>query len=54
MNKLIQAILLGIVGLVVITAAGPALTKLVSALVPLVLVLGIVIAVLRVVWHYTR
>lgn len=43
-----------VVGAIAITAATPALTKLTHALVPLVLVVGIVIAVLRAVWFYTR
>lgn len=50
MNRLVQALLLGIVGLAVLAAAGPTLTKLVGALVPLVLVLSIGAAVLRCVW----
>ena len=54
MNKLIQASLLGIVGLVVLTAAGPTLSRLISALVPLVLVVGIVVAVLQLVRYFTR
>lgn len=54
MNKLIQALLLGIVGLVVVAAASPTLTKLVHALVPLVVMAGVVVAVLRVIWAATR
>jgi hypothetical protein len=42
------------VGLVALVAAGPTLVSLAEALVPLVLVVGVVVAVLRVVWFYTR
>jgi len=54
MTKLTSTALLLIVGLGVLAAAAPALARLVHALVPLVLVVGIVVAVLRVVWFYTR
>lgn len=54
MSKLIQALLLGIVGLVALVAAGPTITKTIQAATPLVLVLGVVAAVLRTVWFYTR
>lgn len=50
MNKLSQLVLLGIFGLVVLAASSRALIALAGALIPLVLVLGIVVAVLRVVW----
>ncbi len=42
------------VGLVVLVAAGPIIVCLARALVPLVLVIGVVAAVLRAVWFYTR
>ena len=54
MNKLVEALLLGIVVLVALAAGGPALSRLITALVPLVLVVGIVVAVLQLVWFYTR
>lgn len=54
MSKLIQGLLLAIVGLVVLEAAGPTITRLIQALVPLVLVVGIVVAVLQLVRYYTR
>ena len=54
MNKLIQALLLGIFGLATLVAAGPTLIKLVGVLIPLLLVVGVVVAVLRVVWAATR
>ncbi|HEV3321366.1 MAG TPA: hypothetical protein VG147_04145 [Solirubrobacteraceae bacterium] len=54
MNKLTQTAGLVVVGLVTITVASPALTKVIHALVPLVVVLGIVVALLRAVFWYTR
>jgi hypothetical protein len=54
MKGLIQAGLVALVGLVAVAAAGPTLTKLAGALVPLVLVVGVVVVVLRLVWCYTR
>jgi hypothetical protein len=54
MSKAIEAIVLGIVGLVVLTAAGPTITQIIKAIIPLVCVLGIVIALLRLAWWYTR
>ncbi len=53
MNKTIWTLLLVVVSLWMLIAATPALTRLVGALVPLVLV-GIVVAVLHVVWTATR
>jgi hypothetical protein len=53
MTKLIHAGLIGIVGLVVLAAATPALTKLASALVAPLLIGGIVGALLRCVWWLT-
>jgi hypothetical protein len=53
-NRLIQALLLGIVGVVVVAAASRPLAGLAGALVIPMAVLGIVIALLRVVWWYTR
>ncbi len=54
MNKPIQALLLVIVGLAALAGAGPVLARLISALVPLVLVVGVVVALLKCVWFYTR
>lgn len=54
MNKLSESLLVGIVGLVVLTAAGPTISRLVGALVPLILVAGIAAAVLQLVHYYTR
>lgn len=54
MKALRQALLLVIVGLVVLVAASPTLARLAGALIPLVLVVGVVVALLKCVWFYTR
>jgi hypothetical protein len=54
MTRLIQVGLVGIVGLAALITAGPTILRLVQALVPLVLVIGVMAIVLRVVWVYTR
>jgi energy-converting hydrogenase Eha subunit C len=52
-NKLIQASLLAIVGLVVLAAASPALIRLAGSLVTPIVACGIVVALLRCVWWLT-
>ena len=54
MTKALSSLALVVAGLVALAAVGPALARLISALVPLVLVVGVVAAVLRVVWFHTR
>ena len=54
MSKLIQALLLGLVIVGLVVSAGPTITQIIKAIVPLVVALGIVTAVLRIVWWYTR
>jgi hypothetical protein len=54
MNKLLSTAGLIVVGLVVLTAATPALTKLAHGLIPFIVAAGIVVAVLRIVWTATR
>jgi hypothetical protein len=54
MNRLVSFVALSVVGLVVLAAVGPTLLRLVHAAVPLVLVAGVVVGVLRAVWFYTR
>jgi hypothetical protein len=54
MNKLGSVLATGVVGLAVLAAAGTTLIRLAHALVPVVLVGGIVAGVLRVLWFYTR
>jgi len=54
MSKLVQAAGLAVFGLIVLSATGPTLVRLTSTLVPLVLVVGAVIAVLEVVRYFTR
>ncbi len=53
MNKLIQVVLLGVIGLAVLAAATPALIRLTGALVTPILVGGIVVGLLRCVWWLT-
>ena len=43
-----------LVALAWVTAAGPTLIALVRAAVPLVLVVGVVVVLLRAVWYYTN
>ena len=54
MSKPASNLLLGFVALAALIAAGPTIAKLVGVLIPLVLVIGVVVAVLRVVWAATR
>ncbi len=54
MSRFIECLVIGIVGLVVLSAAARPISQLVSALVPLVLVGGIVVAVLQYVRYLTR
>lgn len=53
MNRILSTAGMVVVGLIVITAATPALTKLAHALVPVILTAGVVVVVLRVVWAAT-
>jgi hypothetical protein len=52
-TKLPSTLVTIVLGLVVLSAAGPTIAHLIHALVPLVLVVGVVGAVLRLVWFYT-
>ena len=54
MTKFLSTLAIVVLGLAALAAVGPALAKLVTAFVPLVLVAGILAAVLRLVWWYTR
>jgi hypothetical protein len=54
MSNVIQTLLLGILALAAAIAAGPTITRLVQALVPLVLVVGVVVAILQLVRYFTR
>jgi hypothetical protein len=53
-TKAVQALALAVVGLVAIAAVGPALARLISALVPLVLVVGVVALAWQLVRYFTR
>jgi hypothetical protein len=54
MNKLVGTLTLLAVGAVVLAEAAPAIVRIAGALVPLILVVGIVVAVLRLVGYFTR
>ncbi|HEX3510038.1 MAG TPA: hypothetical protein VHT27_02955 [Solirubrobacteraceae bacterium] len=54
MTKLVTAFSIVALGLAALAVVTPLMTRLASALVPLVLVGGLVAGVLRVVWAYTR
>ncbi len=54
MNKTIWTLLLAVTTLWLLIAATPALTRLAGALIPLILVVGITAAALRIVWAVTR
>ena len=54
MNKLLSSLALIVVGMASLALAGPALARLASALVTPILVAGVVVALLRWVWWYTR
>jgi|CZKG01.1.fsa_nt_gi hypothetical protein len=54
MTKLVSTLAIVILGLVALGAIGPRIAAMFAALVPVILVGGIVAAVLRVVWFYTR
>jgi hypothetical protein len=53
-TKLVTAVAALILGLGLLSVGAPLLARLAGALVPLVLVGGLVAGVLRVVWAYTR
>jgi hypothetical protein len=54
MTKLIQALLLGIVALAALIAAGPTIATTLHTLVPLVAVLGVLWICLELVRYYVR
>jgi hypothetical protein len=54
MTKLVSTIAIVVLGLVALGAVGPKIAAILAALVPVILVGGIIVAVLRLVWFYTR
>lgn len=54
MNRLAASGILAIVGLSVLDATAPALVQVARAASPLVVVIGVVVGLLRVVWHFTN
>jgi hypothetical protein len=53
-TKLVSTLAIMVLGLVALGAVGSRIAQVMGALVPLVLVVGVVVAVLRLVWFYTR
>jgi hypothetical protein len=54
MTRLVVWLVVGIIALSVLVSAGPTIVALANALAPLVLAVGLVIAVLRIVWLFTK
>lgn len=54
MNRLVVGLVCGVVALWTLASIGPALVLLIDGLVPFVIAVGLVVALLRIVWHYTR
>lgn len=54
MTRLVVGLVVAIVALSALVSAGPTIVALANALAPLVLAVGLVIAVLRIVWHFTK
>ena len=54
MSKLASTVGVMVVGLMMLAAAGPTITKLIHALIPLAVLLTVLIAALRLLWFYTR
>lgn len=54
MTKLVSTLILVVVGLATLADVAPAIVRIAEALVPLVLVVGIVVAVLRLLGYFTR
>ena len=48
-----RSLILAIVGLAALSAAGPTLVALAHQLAPLVLVVGLVVVIVRIVWYFT-
>jgi hypothetical protein len=54
MTKVVSTVAILILGLVALGAVGPRIAEILGALVPVILVTAITVAVLRLVWFYTR
>lgn len=48
-----RAIWIGLIAVAVLGTCGPTVVALAHALIPLVLVVGIVLCALRLIWHHT-
>ncbi len=54
MNKQVLWLVVAVVGLSVLTSAGPTIIGIVHAAVPLVIAVGVGAAALRLVWHFAN
>lgn len=54
MNRIVTFLVVSLVAMTLLVSAGPALSELLRAAVPLVIAVGIVVAVLRLVFFHTR
>jgi hypothetical protein len=54
MTKFVTAVMVVVLGLVAVGAVGPSIAAVFNALIPLVLVIGVLAVVLRIVWWRTR
>lgn len=54
MNRLVGGLVCGVVALWTLASIGPALVVIADGLMPFVIAAGLVMALLRIVWHYTR
>jgi hypothetical protein len=52
-EKLFHFLFIGVLLLAVLSAVGPVIVALANALVPLIIVGGLVVGALRLVWHFT-
>ncbi len=54
MNRLPSLLIAAVIALVLLTAAAPLLLELSNAVIPAVVAIGVVVALLRLVWFYTN
>jgi hypothetical protein len=54
MNRLVFALLLGVVLVAMLTSAGPTLVGLARVAVPVVVAVGVVVVAVRLVWYFTQ
>lgn len=54
MTRLVTVLAVVVLGLVALGAVGPRIAAILNALVPVILIVSISAAVLRIIWFYTR